>query len=52
MRFNAVIPPTEPLQVEELPATQHLTTKIIEFVNGMPLCDLLINQCANGDAQQ
>ena len=26
--------------------------KIIEFVNGMSLCDLLINQCANGDAQQ
>ena len=26
--------------------------KIIEFINGMPLCDLLINQCANRDAQQ
>ena len=26
--------------------------KIIEFVNGMSLCDLLINQCANRDAQQ
>jgi hypothetical protein len=26
--------------------------KIIEFINGMPLCDLLINQCANRNAQQ
>ena len=26
--------------------------KIIEFENRMSLCDLLINQCANGDAQQ
>jgi hypothetical protein len=41
-------PPPRGLAALYKPPLRHAA--IFEFVNGMPLCDFLINQFANGDA--